>query len=82
MQRRLLRLLKLASLEQSARRKKDIRDNIELGGLALKAGLRLADKAFILGAHRGGGDPASFFTTSDNDNHRQKLSGGDRKGVQ
>lgn len=49
MERRLLRLLKPASLEKSADCKKDTRDKIELGDLVVKAGLRHADKAFILG---------------------------------
>ncbi|WP_408914406.1 conjugal transfer protein TraD [Brucella pseudogrignonensis] len=50
MERRLVRLLKIASYEKTDRRKKDARQKIELGGLIIKAGLRHADKAFILGA--------------------------------
>ncbi len=45
-----MRLLKIASYEKTDRRKKDARQKIELGGLIIKAGLRHADKAFILGA--------------------------------
>ncbi|PRA81037.1 conjugal transfer protein TraD [Ochrobactrum sp. MYb29] len=42
--------MKTSSLDKSAERKHDARQKIELGGLVIKAGLRHADKAFILGA--------------------------------
>lgn len=50
MERRLLRLLKATSNDKSSERRNDTRHKIELGGLVVKAGLRHADKAFILGA--------------------------------
>ncbi|PRA78193.1 conjugal transfer protein TraD [Ochrobactrum sp. MYb29] len=43
-------MLKATSNNKSAERKQDARQKIELGGLVIKAGLRHADKAFILGA--------------------------------
>ena len=42
--------MKTSSLDKTAERKHDARQKIELGGLVIKAGLRHADKAFILGA--------------------------------
>ena len=42
--------MKTSSLDKTAQRKQDARQKIELGGLVIKAGLRHADKAFILGA--------------------------------
>ena len=41
--------MKTSSLDKTAQRKQDARQKIELGGLVIKAGLRHADKAFILG---------------------------------
>ncbi|PRA80181.1 conjugal transfer protein TraD [Ochrobactrum sp. MYb29] len=42
--------MKTSSFDKTAERKQDARQKIELGGLVIKAGLRHADKAFILGA--------------------------------
>ncbi|PRA78286.1 conjugal transfer protein TraD [Ochrobactrum sp. MYb29] len=42
--------MKTSSLDKTADRKLDARQKIEFGGLVIKAGLRHADKAFILGA--------------------------------
>ncbi|PJO49353.1 conjugal transfer protein TraD [Brucella pituitosa] len=50
MERRLLRLVKNSASDKTAQRKQDARQKIELGRLVIKAGLRHADKAFILGA--------------------------------
>lgn len=36
--------------QSSEERKRDTRDKIQLGGLIVKAGLRMADRAVILGA--------------------------------
>lgn len=43
-------MLKATSNDKSSERRNDTRQKIELGGLVVKAGLRHADKAFILGA--------------------------------
>ncbi|MBA8862765.1 hypothetical protein FHW19_004516 [Ochrobactrum anthropi] len=42
--------MRTTSAGKSLDRKQDTRQKIELGGLVVKAGLRHADKAFILGA--------------------------------
>src|SRR4051794_26150728 len=46
---RLNRLQLRARMHADAERRRDTREKIELGGLVVKAGLREADRAFILG---------------------------------
>ncbi|MEO4002140.1 conjugal transfer protein TraD [Mesorhizobium sp. CAU 1732] len=52
-------------------RKKDAREKITLGGLVVKAGLRQADRAFLLGVLL----EAASIRTDSNEHHRLKAKG-------
>lgn len=52
-------------------RKKDAREKITLGGLVVKAGLRQADRAFLLGVLL----EAASIRTGSNEHHRLKAKG-------
>lgn len=52
-------------------RKKDAREKITLGGLVVKAGLRQADRAFLLGVLL----EAASIRTESNEHHRLKAKG-------
>lgn len=52
-------------------RKKDAREKITLGGLVVKAGLREADRAFLLGALL----EAASIRIGSNEHHRLKAKG-------
>lgn len=52
-------------------RKKDAREKITLGGLVVKAGLREADRAFLLGVLL----EAASIRTESNEHHRLKAKG-------
>jgi hypothetical protein len=53
-------------------RKKDAREKITLGGLVVKAGLRQADRAFLLGVLL----EAATIRTESPEHHRLKAKGG------
>ena len=53
-------------------RKKDAREKITLGGLVVKAGLRQADRAFLLGALL----EAAAVRVGSAEHHRLKAKGG------
>lgn len=53
-------------------RKKDAREKITLGGLVVKAGLRQADRAFLLGVLM----EASTIRAGTPEHHRLKAKGG------
>jgi hypothetical protein len=53
-------------------RKKDAREKITLGGLVVKAGLRQADRAFLLGVLL----EAATVRVGSNEHHRLKAKGG------
>ncbi|MFU0507308.1 conjugal transfer protein TraD [Pseudaminobacter sp. NGMCC 1.201702] len=53
-------------------RKKDAREKITLGGLVVKAGLRQADRAFLLGVLL----EASTVRVGSAEHHRLKAKGG------
>lgn len=53
-------------------RKKDAREKITLGGLVVKAGLRLADRAFLLGVLL----EAATVRVGSAEHHRLKAKGG------
>lgn len=52
-------------------RKKDAREKITLGGLVVKAGLRQADRAFLLGVLL----EAASIRIGSNEHHRLKAKG-------
>lgn len=53
-------------------RKKDAREKISLGGLIVKAGLREADRAYLLGVLL----EAAMIRTGSPEHHRLKAKGG------
>lgn len=53
-------------------RKKDTREKIALGGLVVKAGLRVADRAFLLGVLL----EAATIRAGSPEHHRLKARGG------